>query len=305
MLDPRLPDLVRGDAGRLRQILLNLGGNAVKFTQAGEIAIECRVLQQDASGTRVRCEVRDTGIGIPASRMNALFQPFTQVDTSTTRRFGGTGLGLSIVRHLVELMDGECGATSEAGRGSTFWFTARFAPAHGNAGLAVAAPVSAETWSQRTQAIVTSPDLQMPRGRAHRILLAEDNAVNVKVACRLLERLGYGVDVATNGEEAVAAWGRGRYDLILMDCQMPLLDGYGAARRIRATETAPRRIPIVALTAHAMKGADEECVAAGMDDYLAKPIDRNRLAECLQHWLPDEGRTVASDSTACAGASGG
>ena len=144
LLDPSLPDLMRGDAGRVRQILLNLGGNAVKFTQKGEVAIDCRVLEKDERGTLVRCEIRDTGIGIPPERLGALFQPFTQVDASTTRRFGGTGLGLSIVRRIVELMGGETGVTSEIGIGSTFWFTMRFGVTQHVSKALPAPPASAE-----------------------------------------------------------------------------------------------------------------------------------------------------------------
>jgi len=160
LLDPNLPDLMRGDAGRLRQILLNLGGNAVKFTQSGEVAIDCRVVQKDADGVLIRCEIRDTGIGIPANRMNALFQAFTQVDASTTRRFGGTGLGLSIVKRLVDLMGGEVGVTSSEGTGSTFWFTARFGVAK-----EVAKPPVAPSFALKGQ----------------RILVVDDNATNRKV----------------------------------------------------------------------------------------------------------------------------
>ncbi len=273
-IDAKFPARVLGDAGRLRQVLLNLGGNAVKFTQAGAVTMDWRVVEQDAQGTTVRCEIRDTGIGIPPDRLSALFQPFTQVDTSTTRKFGGTGLGLSIAKHLVELMGGATGVTSEVGVGSVFWFTARFA---------VAKPIE---WHLQSQRIAVR---NMQTRESRRILLAEDNAVNQKVAKRLLEKLGYQVVIAVNGSEAVTAWEAGRYDLIFMDCQMPVMDGYEATSTIRARELLPRasgqRIPIVALTAHAMKGADAKCIAAGMDDYLSKPIDRELLAACLDRWL--------------------
>jgi two-component system sensor histidine kinase/response regulator len=417
-LDPSLPDIVMGDAGRLRQILLNLGGNAVKFTQQGEVAIDVRVVAQDEQGTMVRCEVRDTGVGIPADRVGALFKPFSQIDASTTRKFGGTGLGLSIVKRLVELMGGESGVISAEGVGSTFWFTARLGISTGQhktrplplasiqgrrilivddnatnrkvlvgqmarcgvaarsacsaqealallrdaagtghsyelalldhqmpfcdgeelgqiicndaalqstrlvlltssgqrndayrfaklgfAGyllkpvtqsdlmqclmLAFAAP--AESWHLHTQPIVTNATLQSQRGReAYRILLAEDNVVNQKVACRILQKLGFRVDVVADGRAAVQAWETGRYDLILMDCQMPELDGYEATRAIRALEHGDRRIPIVALTAHAMKGSDELCKSAGMDAHLTKPIERERLETCLEEFLHAE-----------------
>jgi len=425
LIDPGLPDLVRGDAGRLRQILLNLGGNAVKFTQKGEVSIECKVAHKDEKGVVVRCEVRDTGIGIPAARVDALFTAFTQVDASTTRRFGGTGLGLSIVKRLVELMGGEVGVSSTEGAGSTFWFTARFGMAHETAKPRPAPPMAlrgqriivvddnmtnrkvlmgqlslcgmdavcassadealslmrhaaaagrafevalldhqmpgcdgatlgktihteealrgarlilltssgqrgdarlfsdlgfaayllkpvthrdltdcltmvlgtqAEGWRMATQPIVTRHALRSQRVReTHRILLAEDNPVNQKVACRILEKLGFRVDVAADGQAAFDAWQSGRYDLILMDCQMPVMDGYETTRKIRVHESGSKRIPIIALTAHAMKGADNECRAAGMDDYLSKPIDRGQLQQALGRWLNDSGE--ASEAT--------
>jgi CheY-like chemotaxis protein len=414
-IDPKLPDFVRGDAGRIRQILLNLGGNAIKFTELGEVSLELRVLLRDDAGTLVRCEVRDTGIGIPADRLTALFKPFIQVDASTTRKFGGTGLGLSITRRLVELMGGETGVVSEWGVGSTFWFSAHFAPAlHTQAPLyplhaqltgrrvlvvddnstnrkvlmgqllrcgldAVCAgsvdealavmrgayaagrplevalvdhqmpgsdgadlgrqvaqdtdlkatrlilltssgqrgegemfadigfagyllkPVTqrdlreslmlvlaktAETWHSKTQPIVTRHQLRAQRLRGrNRILLAEDNVVNQKVAMYLLEKMGYRVDLVADGRAAVDAWRTGSYDLILMDCQMPELDGYAATTEIRRLEGGTRHVRIVALTAHAMKGAGDLCIAAGMDDYLSKPIDRAKLGDCLDRHL--------------------
>jgi PAS domain S-box-containing protein len=427
LIDPSLPDLVRGDAGRLRQVLLNLGGNAVKFTQKGEVSIECKVAQKDDRGTLIRCEIRDTGMGIPASRVDALFTAFTQVDSSTTRRFGGTGLGLSIVRRLVELMGGEVGVSSEEGVGSTFWFTARLGVAQDAAKARAAPPIElrgqrivivddnmtnrkvllgqlslcgmdaacassadealslmriaatagrpfevalldhqmpgcdgatlgktilaepalrgarlilltssgqrgdgrmfselgfagyllkpvthrdltdclmmvlgtqAEGWRTATQPIVTRHALRSQRHReAHHILLAEDNVVNQKVACRILEKLGYRVDVAGDGQAAFEAWQSGRYHVILMDCQMPVMDGYETTRKIREHEVAGKHVPIIALTAHAMKGADNECRAAGMDDYLSKPIDREQLQTALNRWLNEPGE-VSEDKAA-------
>lgn len=274
-IDPQLPQRVKADAGRVRQVLLNLGGNAVKFTQEGEVSLALSVLTNDAQGVFVRCEVRDTGIGIPADRIKALFTPFTQVDSSMTRKYGGTGLGLSIVRRLVELMGGECGVTSHEGEGSTFWFTARFFPADPSS--AQPKKPSADTTFIRSQSLL--------RGERPRILLADDNVVNQKVAARLLEKLNYRVDIVATGRAAIAAWRTGNYDLILMDCQMPDLDGYEATREIRKAENGGSRTPIIALTAHAMKGADEECRAAGMDGYLSKPIDRALLESTLAAFI--------------------
>jgi CheY-like chemotaxis protein/anti-sigma regulatory factor (Ser/Thr protein kinase) len=260
---------VLADAGRLRQILINLCGNAVKFTHQGEVSLNVAVSAQDAAGILLRFAVQDTGVGIPADRIHRLFNPFSQVDASTTRLYGGTGLGLSIVRRLATAMGGEAGVESREGVGSTFWFTVRAAV---SLAPAIAAP------EQPMRIDDAADPAQTP---AIRILLAEDNPVNEKVACRTLERLGYQVGIARHGAEAVAAWETGGYDLILMDCQMPVLDGYEATREIRRREAAGSHIPIVALTAHAMKDDDRKCRAAGMDDYLTKPIDRARMQDCL------------------------
>jgi len=423
-IDAKLPDLVKGDAGRIRQILLNLTGNAIKFTTKGEVSLEIKVLEINEHGTRVRCEVRDTGIGIPADRLDSLFAPFMQVDTSTTRRFGGTGLGLSIVRRLVELMGGETGVESVEGEGSMFWFTAHFAPVThilrplypapasikgqrvlvvddnatnrkvlmgqlilcgvepvsassadealvlmrqaGAAGrpfdaalldhlmpdcdgaelgrtivkdealkstrlilltssgqrgdgqlfadigfaayllkpvaqrdltecLILALANTAHSWHLQSQPMITRHALRAQRTKArNRILLAEDNLVNQKVALRLLEKLEYRVDVVADGLAAVAAWQTGKFDLIIMDCQMPQMDGYEATREIRRLEEGQRHIPIVALTAHAMKGDEDKCRAAGMDDYLSKPIDSAKLDTCLERLLLSTGSTSSA-----------
>jgi PAS domain S-box-containing protein len=416
-VDPTLPDLVKGDPGRFRQVLLNLGTNGVKFTKQGEVSIELKVIESDAENVLVRCEVRDTGMGIPKDRVQALFQPFVQVDASTTRQFGGTGLGLSIVRRLVDLMGGTTGVESEEGVGSTFWFTARLGVATQNVvapqlhstalagrrvlvvddnatnrkvvtgqltlcgiqaecvssaaeglqalvdahtqgrpfeialldyqmpdcdGAELGRQIKADSRLSATRLIaltssgqrgdgqkfaeigfvgyllkpitqrdltgclmlvfaprveteapvlITRHELRAQRARTRvRILLAEDNPVNQKVASRVLEKLGYRVDVVVNGKEALTAWGTGRYDVILMDCQMPEMDGYEATRQIRMQEASTRselHIPIIALTAHAMKGADEECRAAGMDGYLTKPLDRALLETTIKRYTEE------------------
>jgi signal transduction histidine kinase/ActR/RegA family two-component response regulator len=264
-----VPAVVRGDAGRLRQILVNLCGNAVKFTEQGSVNVVVNAVPSAMGGMMLRLEVRDTGVGIPADRVHTLFRPFSQLDASTTRRYGGTGLGLSIVRRLAELMGGEAGVESREGAGSTFWFTARFDVVTANEVAPLPAPLHVEE----------------ARSLGKRILLAEDNVVNEKVATRFLQKLGYAVDAVGNGREAVDAWAKGGYDLVLMDCQMPVLDGYAATREIRARERNGERIPIVALTANAMPKDELECRQAGMDDHLAKPIDREELARCLEHHL--------------------
>ncbi len=414
LIDATLPPRVKGDPGRFRQVILNLAGNAIKFTSQGEVSLEIKALETGANGTRVRCEVRDTGIGIPADRLPVLFTPFSQVDSSTTRQFGGSGLGLSIVKRLVELMGGETGVESVEGVGSLFWFTAHFGPVSGDlqapyeapksiagrrvlvvddnltnrkilmgqlllcgvepvaagsanealallrqasaAGrpydaalidhqmpgcdgedlgrtimrdesikstrlilltssgqrgdgrmfgdigftgyllkpvsqrdltaslvLALASPAEA---SLRTQPLMTQHALRAQRqDDRHRILVAEDNLVNQKVALRLLEKLNYCVEVVSDGRAAVSAWQSGNFDLILMDCQMPHMDGYEATHEIRRLEGGRSRIPIVALTANAMKGDEERCIAAGMDGFLSKPIDRLKLHACLSRFL--------------------
>jgi signal transduction histidine kinase/CheY-like chemotaxis protein len=413
-IDPAVPEFVQGDAGRLRQILINLCGNAVKFTESGEIALSVGVAARDADSTTLRFEVRDTGLGIPEDRLHTLFKPFSQVDASTTRQYGGTGLGLSIVKRLAELMGGEAGVLTRQDAGSTFWFAVRLAiaPADAPAPLPVAnaarrgralvvddnatscrvlegqlhrcqvqarcvhsaadalaamreeqrngrpfeialidqempgrdgaelarcinadpllratrlvlltcsrqpsdaqriaelgftgyllKPVAqrelarcvmrllsgnADDWHVRTQTVGTQ-HAAAQRGRTrHRILIAEDNVVNEKVARHSLQKLGFHVDAVKNGREAVTAWRTGRYDLILMDCQMPELDGYEATREIRSHERGGEHIPIVALTAHAMKDDDLKCKAAGMDDHLTKPLDRESLRLCLDRLL--------------------
>ena len=273
-----VPAVVRGDAGRLRQILVNLCGNAVKFTERGSVTVSVDAAQVESCRTKLRLEVRDTGVGIPADRVHALFKPFSQVDASTTRRYGGTGLGLSIVRRLAELMGGEAGVESSAGVGSTFWFTACF-------------EVASEQSANVVDTVSVPTVLSAKAGK--RILLAEDNVVNEKVATRFLEKLGYVVHAVPNGREAVDAWARGGYDLVLMDCQMPVLDGYAATREIRARENGGARIPIVALTANAMKKDELECRQAGMDDHLAKPLNREALARCLAQHLDVKLSTAA------------
>jgi CheY-like chemotaxis protein len=284
-----VPRILRGDSGRLRQVLLNLCGNAVKFTPAGKVLVTCGIAHRDARSMLLRFEVRDTGIGISAEQLSGLFRPFVQADASMTRKFGGTGLGLSIVKRLVELMGGEVGAHSVQGRGSTFWFTAR---------LGIVAERESSVADRLSPAVTLRSVGSSSQATKHRVLLVEDNVVNQKVAARQLQRLNYDVDTVGDGDAAVRAWRTGRYDLILMDCQMPCMDGYEATRQIRADEAERRavRIPIVALTAHAMQGAAEECLAAGMDDYLTKPIERERLVACMRRWLVREPATIEVSS---------
>lgn len=420
-IDPALPELVSGDAGRVRQVLLNLCGNAVKFTRQGEVNIDVKLIEPatSTSAMLVRFDIRDSGPGIAAERIQALFQPFAQLDASTTRRYGGTGLGLSIVRRLASLMGGEAGVDSRENVGSTFWVSARFGvashtpaarrvPLHALEGLRilvvddnatnlnvmdaqlhqlgcvttlarsaadalvrleealdagrhvdialldqqmpdcdgaqlgrqivadtrfnqtrmilltssgqrgdqaqfadigfaawllkpisqrdlidsilVVMATSAVDWHMQSQPIVTHQGLQHLRAsEMRRVLVADDNAVNQKVASRMLERLGYRVDVVADGRAAVTAWERGGYALIMMDCQMPLLDGYEATREIRRRESHGQHTPVIALTADAMQDAQQRCLDAGMDAYLTKPIDRALLAQCMNRYAPADG----------------
>jgi CheY-like chemotaxis protein len=399
-----VPDIVIGDAGRLRQVLINVIGNAIKFTESGEVVV--RAYRQDGKGPGIgiRFEVKDTGIGLTEEEKARVFAVYSQVDSSTTRRRGGTGLGLAIARMLTQLMGGEMGVESEKGKGSTFWFTALFReatakprPSHvpvrltgttvaiiddnrtnrtiieryvsswdmegrtfdsghealremrraaqGDApfevaivdlmmpemdGAAVASELrNDESLSRMKVILLTSAgrsDIALPgvdvelvkpvrpsqlfdalqtlltdrlghevhtaalrppdeRGRRARVLVVDDNAANQKVALRMIERLGYRCDIATTGVEAVTMLGSGHYDAVLMDCQMPEMDGYEASRLIRHNERGGRRVPIIAMTADAQPGERERCLAAGMDDYVSKPVKLHVVAAVLERWL--------------------
>jgi signal transduction histidine kinase/ActR/RegA family two-component response regulator len=278
---PSIPSALRGDPGRLRQVISNLVSNAIKFTESGKITL--RVAEETISSShnpppaqrcRLRFSVIDTGIGLTPEMVAKLFQPFTQADGSTTRKFGGTGLGLAIVKKLAEGFNGSVGVESEPGRGSTFWFSAEFQLQAGSP------PVSRETdlpQQIRKPAPVQTGSL--------RILLAEDNVVNQKVATHLLERLGYSVTLALNGREVLARLAESTYDVVLMDCHMPEMDGFEATRKIRQREhtQGAANVRIIALTADAMEGDREKCLAAGMDDYLSKPMRVEELKAVLAH----------------------
>ena len=261
---------VSGDPTRLRQVVTNLMGNALKFTTGGTVTLRAEPLAQpDADGCPwIRVSVTDSGIGMTPAQMGQLFQRFSQADTSTTRRFGGSGLGLVICKHLVELMGGSIHVDSEPGRGSTFWFDV---PLH--TALEPGSPVAA------------AADPQRERPRAAHVLVVEDNTVNRLVVQAMLERLGMTVALADDGAQAVAAVEAQPFDLVLMDCQMPVMDGYEATRRIRSAGHARAGIPIVALTAHALAEDRQRCVAAGMNGYLAKPVTADALATVLRRHL--------------------
>jgi signal transduction histidine kinase/CheY-like chemotaxis protein/HPt (histidine-containing phosphotransfer) domain-containing protein len=417
LVDADVPPSLRGDSGRLRQVLSNLVGNAVKFTGAGEIAVQVFLAGADGDRVTLRFEVRDTGIGIARDRLQALFFPFTQGDGSTTRKYGGTGLGLSISKQLVELMGGRIGVESEEGRGSSFWFTIPFegreasdalspppfdtndarilvvddnqtnrllamtllrhwgctaaeaaggyealaelrrgarqdAPYHaavldmqmpGMDGETLAGRIKADPEIAATKLVMMTSLGRRPTAdgllgclakpvrpgqlyallapvlgrspllaaakiseataarptamRRARILVVEDNAVNQLVAVKLLEKLGCRADVAGNGKEALVVLRRIPYDLVLMDCQMPEMDGFEATRTIRSGGAGQSRVrtPVIAMTARAMQGDREKCLASGMNDYIPKPVDPLRLAQALERWLGQEAASLADD----------
>jgi PAS domain S-box-containing protein len=273
--DPAVARPVNGDPVRLRQVVSNLTDNAVKFTDAGGIAVSVRA----AGGDAVRFEVTDTGVGIDPAVRGTLLDPFTQADASTTRRFGGTGLGLAISCQLVDLMGGVLDFASEPGEGSHFWFEVALGSPAGAAVMpAGGRPVQGPP-VQGLPALTMGPE--HPRTGASHVLLVEDSDVNQMVATGMLEHLGYTVDLATNGAEAVDAVARTPYDVVLMDCLMPVMDGYEATARIRALPGAVGRIPIVAVTASAMSDDRDRCLASGMDDHVSKPLDPTALAAAL------------------------
>jgi signal transduction histidine kinase/CheY-like chemotaxis protein len=267
---PQTPHLLRGDPTRLRQILANLLSNAVKFTHSGSITLRCRSDGLDDAHHWLNFDVIDTGIGIPAEQLPHLFTPFTQADASTTRCYGGTGLGLSISRRLAEHMGGRITLNSTPGLGSHFHLLLPFAEQDHTASLTIAQPHSHER--------------PLPRAR---VLVVEDNPVNQLVAAEMLKRLGLHADVAGNGAEALEVLDRLPYDLILMDCQMPVMDGFEATRRLRKTDGP--RLPVIAMTANAIRGDRERCLDAGMDDYLPKPVRISELKAMMRRWLPASG----------------
>ena len=299
--DAALPRSIKGDPVRIRQVVLNLASNAVKFTERGAVRIEVARLDAD----QLKISVVDSGIGISEEQLNRMFRRFTQADSSTTRRYGGTGLGLAISKTLVELMGGTIGVHSEPGRGSTFWFTLP---------LLAAEPVQGETSAPASQ--MAAPVLVLKTGLASassqvpaavpllvdavgepsaagaaqfipgRLLLVEDNFVNQRVAVYMLAKLGHQVDVARHGREAIDMLSKSVYDLVLMDCQMPEMDGFEATRIIRdpASTVLDHEVPVVAMTANAFPEDRARAIAAGMNDFLAKPVDRSVLADMLEKW---------------------
>ena len=297
-IDPGSDDTLIGDPTRVRQILFNLLGNALKFTERGGIAVRAGTTPLGGGRTRVTLTVADTGIGIDEEQRRRLFQPFAQADSSTTRRFGGTGLGLSIVRRLAQLMDGDISAESVPGAGSTFYVRLIFDAAPQDA-LFAATQRSAVYGARRALPATRS-------GERPVVLVVDDHPVNQEVLVRQLDLLGIAADTAEDGEEALEAWLTKPYAAVLADIHMPRMDGYELTRRLRAIEAERHghtRTPVVAVTANAMKGEEERCLAAGMDAYLVKPVNIDLLRATLVRWLAiDEGTEEVNGSESAAGA---
>jgi PAS domain S-box-containing protein len=296
-----VPRHLVGDSLRLGQILLNYANNAIKFTERGEIVISVAASEISGHSALLRFCVRDTGIGLTSQQIGKLFQSFSQADTSTTRKFGGTGLGLAICSQLAALMGGEVGVESEYGKGSTFWFSARLGVGRGSpAGqLHGGAPAPPERGSRGMPAPSrVAEHLRAIGGR--RILLVEDNDINQQVAREMLQDTGLAVEVAENGQVALAMVQASSYDLVFMDMQMPVMDGIAATRELRKLERC-QALPIVAMTANAMAQDRARCLDAGMNDFLVKPIDPGELSRILVRWLPREAAGAISQPAPAAG----
>ncbi len=285
-IDATVPTVVRSDPGRLRQVLLNLLSNAIKFTERGGVTVSVGVAERSSTHITLRYEVRDTGIGIDPDARERIFDSFIQADSTTTRKFGGTGLGLAIAKELASMMGGDIGLGETEGEGSTFWFTTR-------SSIVAQLPLPTERSSVEGAGALVVGDAKPsrpttsggPPDAKQQVLVVEDNRINQKVVCRMLDRLGASADVVSDGEEAVRAVTESAYALVLMDCQMPVLDGYEATRRIRGLAEPRGRVPIVAMTAGAMTGDRERCLEAGMDDYITKPIEMTELEAVLERFL--------------------
>ncbi|SLM27587.1 PAS (fragment) [Desulfamplus magnetovallimortis] len=337
-ISPEVPALLNGDPARIRQILTNLTGNAIKFTPSGKVTILVTAFNEKNKEIILHFSIKDTGIGIPQDKMGLLFKKFSQVDTSTTRKFGGSGLGLAISRQLAEIMGGKIGVKSEEGKGSEFWFTIALKKLDDASQLGDASQLSdasqlddesrlvnasqlpadtnrsKTTWGSQQPVHYKNGSLYDKNGSPHgqhgqdsrkksklssgmlyfsqefNILLAEDNIINQEVALGILGKIGLKADVVSNGNEVLKALPKKPYALILMDLQMPVLDGMETTRQIRnssSDSTIPQNIPIIAMTAHAMTGDREKCIDAGMNGYIAKPIDKTALINELKKWLPE------------------
>jgi PAS domain S-box-containing protein len=274
-VDPAVPEKIVGDPNRLRQVVINLVGNAIKFTEHGEVSVEVQLESEEPSHTVIHFAVTDTGIGIPEDRQEGIFGAFAQVDGSSTRRYGGSGLGLAISKRIVEAFGGRLWVKSEVGRGSVFHFTARFGSVRG-AGGSLTQPTSGGVAVLKTESTVAPAISTSGKPGTLRILLAEDNPVNQAFAVRLLQKQGHSVEVANNGAEAIAKFRAGDYDLILMDVQMPEVDGF------EIEKASGGHIPIIALTAHSLPGYRERCLEVGMDGFVTKPFRLQDLWKAME-----------------------
>ncbi len=294
---PNIPQRLYGDPGRLRQILINLVTNAIKFTHEGSVTIQVRLLEEDQHQASIRFDIRDTGIGIPRDRLDKLFKTFSQVDASTTRKHGGTGLGLAISKKLTQMMGGDIDVESEPGRGATFWFTVQLSKgpavlkaAKGDS-LLTDTEGAAHPKSLETRSVMETPGAVNPKKPGMkekplilRILIVEDNPTNQMVARHIIESLGCRVKVVENGALALNEIQTNPYDIVFMDIQMPVMDGIEATKAIRLLDSEMADVPIIAMTANAMKGDQETCLEAGMNDYLSKPVDPDHVKEKLSAW---------------------
>jgi len=286
-LESRFPNTtsrcVMGDAGRIRQVVTNIVNNAIKFTDRGEVILVTRCVEANESATRWIISIQDTGIGIPPDKIEDLFGRFTQVDNSTSRRYGGSGLGLAICKNLVELMGGTIEVASQQGRGSRFTVYLTLPVADS----ALVAEMTRTSDHERSQLLGVKREISRDLESADEpyVLLTEDNAFNQQVAGLILKKIGCRVDLAENGKEALAKAQTNQYDVIFMDCQMPEMDGYDATAAIRNLEGKAGTVPIIAMTAHAMPGDREKCLDAGMDDYISKPVKQDKIQMVLDHWL--------------------
>ena len=266
-IDDQLPGVLIGDPTRIRQILANLISNALKFTEKGHVLVRISVVSDDGNSAEIKMEVEDTGVGIEDDIKDKLFNEFTQADGSTTRKYGGTGLGLAIVKQLVEMMQGQFGVDSIPGQGSTFWFR-----------------IPLEIADEQTIKQPEDHELELKGELSGHVLLVEDNPINQMVAQKMLEKIGIESTLAGDGQEALNMLEQGEFDAVLMDCQMPVMDGFEAAQRIREREEL-LKLPVIAMTANVMEGDREKCIQAGMNDYIGKPVVEADLKKILARWL--------------------
>lgn len=272
--DKSIPDWFVGDPTRIRQVLMNFGNNAIKFTDKGIVQFNILILENLESSKKLRFEVIDSGVGIPLDKQKILFKPFSQADSSTSRKYGGTGLGLAICKQISDLMNGDIGFMSKEGNGATFWFE-----------VTLDSTVSLENNGQNEKEIVEELSINKELSE-YKILVAEDNVINQKVIKLTLEREGYKIDIAEHGEIAVTMAKETQYDIIFMDVHMPLMDGYEATVQIRQNEKENHRhVPIIAFTASVLQDDMNKCLKVGMDDFIAKPVEKYQLINTLNKWL--------------------